>query len=111
MLERIDRFALGCRSDKGFQAASVRNVDRLGKQALDELRQADIAPQAHRSDLHENVDVAVGAVIAPRARAKHRGVAHPALAQGGLVFAKPGEDGGLVHGPLIPLGGGDVQAP
>jgi hypothetical protein len=26
------------------------------------------------------------------------------------MFLKPGEDGGLVHGPIIPLGGGDVQA-
>src|ERR1700722_2475250 len=111
LLERIDRLAVGCRSDEGFEAASVRNVDRLGKQALDELRQTDIAPQAHRSDLHENVDVAVGAVIAPRARAKHRGVAHAAFAQGGLMFTKPGEDGGFVHGPVIALGGGDVQAP
>src|ERR1700693_3967207 len=68
LLERIDRFALGCRSDEGFQAASVCNVDRLGKHALDELRQADKAPQAHRADLHENVYVAVWTGISPRAR-------------------------------------------
>ena len=48
--------------------------------------------------------------LSPRARAKYRGVAHAAFAQGGLMFTKPGEDGGFVHGPVIPLGGGDVQA-
>jgi hypothetical protein len=28
-------------------------------------------------------------------------VADAAFAQGGLMFAKPGEDGGLVHGSFI----------
>jgi hypothetical protein len=100
--ERIDRAALGRWSDERFQAASVRNFDRLGKQALDELRQADIAPQAHRPDLHENIDVAVGAVIAARARAEQRSVGHPALPQSGFVFPKPCENGVPVHEVLIP---------
>jgi hypothetical protein len=39
--------------------------------------------------------------LPPRARAKHRGVAHAAFAQGGLMFAEFGEDGGLVHGSFI----------
>jgi hypothetical protein len=59
----------------GFQMAMVGDVDRAREQVLKVLGDIDVFPQSNRGlrrDIDQNVNVAVGAMVAARVRAEQR---------------------------------------
>src|ERR1019366_478972 len=115
-LEGIDSVGRGSRTNIGFEAVAAHNVDGPVKQAGDIFLYSDVVVDRDVGfgiDLDHDVGVAVGAVIAPRARAEQGGMGHAALAQGAFVFPQPVKDilpvhdlihikkAGRTHGPIF----------
>src|ERR1700676_5017215 len=91
--ESIDGIARRWRAQVRLEGGAIDHVDRHPEQAGDVLFEADIfVDRALGSGLefHENIEIAVRPVVAPRYRAKHGSVRHTARAQIGLVAAKCG---------------------
>jgi hypothetical protein len=75
LLESIHSFSLGGGPNVGFQMAMVGDVDRAREQVLKVLGDIDVFPQSNRGlrrDIDQNVNVAVGAMVAARVRAEQR---------------------------------------
>src|SRR6185295_8378078 len=93
--ESIERIAPGRPTQMRLERVPVDHVDGAVEQAGDEFFQADIlVDRAFGAGLefHQNIDVAVGVVVAARDRTEHRGATDSACPQGGLGFLESGYD-------------------
>src|SRR5208282_2831792 len=84
----------------GFQMAAVCDVDPAREQVAKILRNGDIFPKSNRrvrSDLDQNVDVAVRPIVAASTRAEQRGVRDAPRAQSRLVLPQSGDDCLPIH--------------
>jgi hypothetical protein len=73
----------------GLERVPVDHVNGTVEQAGDKFFQADIfidRPFGARLEFHQNIDVAVGSIIAARDRTEHGRATDSARAQGGLGF-------------------------
>src|ERR1700736_3555656 len=98
--EGIDGISRRWRTQMRLEGGAIDYVNRYPEQTRDELFEADVFVDRALGTwlkFHQNIEIAVGAVIAPRHRAEHGSVRHAARAQGALIAAK-GADGVLsVH--------------
>src|SRR5260370_40315904 len=93
--EGINGFALAGWPYMGFQSGTVRNIDAHGEQVLDAVNNADILKHIHpnvRRNLNHDIDVAVGAGVAARARTEQGSMTYPERLQSGFVLAQLGKD-------------------
>src|SRR5271166_234425 len=100
LLESIHGFPFGGRPNVRFQMAAVCDIDPAREQVAKILRNGDIFPQSDRrvrSDLDQNVDVAVRPIVAASARAEQRGVSDAPRAQSRLVFLQSADDRLPIH--------------
>src|SRR5271168_3946768 len=101
-LEGIDRIPRRGGTDMGFQSLAVDHVNAAVEQARDMALQTHIVVNRHGGfrcwvDVDHDIGVAVGAVIAARARTEQGGMRDAACAQVALVLAKPVKDLLPVH--------------
>src|ERR1700683_5202611 len=100
LLESIHSFSLGGGPNVGFQMAMVGDVDRAREQVLKVLGNIHVFPQSNRGlrrDIDQNVNVAVGAMVAARVRAEQRRMRDATRAQRDLVLPQFGDDFLAVH--------------
>src|SRR5438270_2234728 len=93
-LEGIDRVGRRRGTDIGFQGVTADDIHGFREKTSDVFFEPDIVINTDprgRIDLYHDIDIAVGAVVAPRHRAKQRGTAHAARAKGGFRISKNGE--------------------
>src|SRR5258708_33991328 len=93
--ESIERIARGGRAQMRLERVAVNHVNRTVEQAGDKFFQADIfvdRPFGSGLEFHQNIDVAVGAVVAPRDRTEPGRAADSPPPQGGLGFLQSGSD-------------------
>ena len=87
---------------------SVNHVNGTVEQAGDKFFQANIfvdRPFGAGLEFHQNIDVAVGMVVAARDRTEHGRAADSARPQGGLGFLQSGYDIIAAHGNILPNSG------
>src|SRR6266436_875692 len=88
--ESIQRIARGRRAQMGLERVPVDHVDRAVEQAGDKFFQADIfvdRPFGPGLEFHQNIDVAVGVVVAARDRTEHGRAADSARKAGSASFS------------------------
>lgn len=104
MSEGIDRVSLGG-SPNGLQEHRViGDVDVRRKQLGDVLGDPDVVIQvdaSRRVDLNQNVEIAVGARVAPSGRSEKRCALHALSAEGRFVSAQDRDDGISVHRAVV----------
>src|SRR5271163_162611 len=101
--EGIDGIGRRGGTDIGFQAVAAYDVNGAVEQAGNVLLQAHIVVNRDAGvgiNLNHDVGVAVGAVVAARARTEQRGMRHTARAQSALVLPQPLKDFLPVHDEL-----------
>ena len=84
----------------GLKPVAVDHVNGPVKKSGNVAFESDIVINGHVGlgvNLNHNVGVAVGAIVAARARTEQGGMGNPAFAQGALVVAKPVKDFLPVH--------------
>src|SRR5271169_245801 len=98
--ESIDGIGRRGRPDVGLEALATNDIDRAVEEFCNVILERDVFIDADAGggiDLDHDIDVTVGAVVAPRARAEQSRVTDAARAQGGFIFPQPGKDLLTIH--------------
>src|SRR5215469_15895541 len=91
-------------SDVRFQSLLVHDIDRAVEQRRNVFLEAHVIPDPDvslRINLDQNIDVAVGPIVAARVRTEQSRVTDATRPQGGLVLLELGEDFLTIHNPII----------
>src|ERR1700722_9713265 len=110
--ESIDGISRRWRPQIRFERGAIDHIDRYHEQTDDVLLEANVFVDralGSRLKLHQNVEIAIGPVVAPRNGAEHGSVRHAARAQSVLVTAKSGDGVLSVHRKNIAQGGHSRQ--
>lgn len=102
--ECINCVGRGGGTNGGFESVTVNDIDRAVKQSGNVFFQPGIVEDgdvSHGIEFDHDVDIAVGPVVTPRARAEEGGVPDAPRPQSRLVFPQPGKNFLTVHIAMI----------